>query len=295
MTWRPGILNNLPTAATTVPVTDSGSGSVGVSVLYARADHQHPVDVTRLAGTNNLSDLANVATARTNLGLAVVAASGSYSDLTNKPSIPVAGAALPTMNGAASAGTATTWSATDHVHPSDTSRAPLASPAFTGTPTGPTAAAGTNSTQLATTAFTQALVYGAIPAAAGLLLGGSGTPGSATSVSLGPGLQVSNGSLAVSAPRVITSSANATVQATDGLIVFNRTASPAALTLTLEASPVAGVQHRIKDMAGNAGSYPITVVAAGSGTIDGQTSGIVLNASYGAIAVEFNGLEWSLV
>lgn len=36
--------------------------------------------------------------------------------------------------------------------------APLDSPAFTGTPTAPTAAAGTNTTQLATTAFVQALV-----------------------------------------------------------------------------------------------------------------------------------------
>lgn len=34
-------------------------------------------------------------------------------------------------------------------------RAPLASPAFTGTPTAPTAAAGTNTTQIATTAFVQ--------------------------------------------------------------------------------------------------------------------------------------------
>lgn len=36
-------------------------------------------------------------------------------------------------------------------------KAPLASPALTGTPTAPTAAPGTNSTQLATTAFAQAL------------------------------------------------------------------------------------------------------------------------------------------
>lgn len=35
----------------------------------------------------------------------------------------------------------------------DVSRAPLVSPAFTGTPTAPTAAQGTNSTQIATTAF----------------------------------------------------------------------------------------------------------------------------------------------
>jgi hypothetical protein len=35
-------------------------------------------------------------------------------------------------------------------------RAPLASPAFTGTPTAPTAASGTNTTQIATTAYVQA-------------------------------------------------------------------------------------------------------------------------------------------
>lgn len=40
--------------------------------------------------------------------------------------------------------------------PTDTTRAPLASPALTGTPTAPTAAVGTNTTQLATTAFVRA-------------------------------------------------------------------------------------------------------------------------------------------
>jgi len=37
-------------------------------------------------------------------------------------------------------------------------KAPLASPAFTGTPTAPTAAGGTNNTQIATTAFVQAAI-----------------------------------------------------------------------------------------------------------------------------------------
>jgi hypothetical protein len=60
------------------------------------------------------------------------------------------------MDGAAAAGVATTVSRSDHVHPTDTSRAPLAPPALTGTPTVPTAAAGTNTTQAASTAFVQA-------------------------------------------------------------------------------------------------------------------------------------------
>lgn len=40
--------------------------------------------------------------------------------------------------------------------------APLASPAFTGTPTAPTASAGTNTTQIATTAFVATAISGAI-------------------------------------------------------------------------------------------------------------------------------------
>jgi hypothetical protein len=83
------------------------------------------------------------------------------------------------MDSTAAVGTATKYAREDHVHPSDTSRAsvsyvdskvaalapvtyvdaqdatkaPLVSPSFTGTPTAPTASIGTNTTQLATTAF----------------------------------------------------------------------------------------------------------------------------------------------
>jgi len=44
----------------------------------------------------------------------------------------------PTMNGSVAVGTGTTVARADHVHPVDTSRAPLASPTFTGTVTAPT-------------------------------------------------------------------------------------------------------------------------------------------------------------
>lgn len=56
-------------------------------------------------------------------------------------------------NGVASVGSSPNIPRADHVHPTDTSRAPLASPSFTGTPAAPTAATGTRSTQIATTAF----------------------------------------------------------------------------------------------------------------------------------------------
>jgi hypothetical protein len=48
-------------------------------------------------------------------------------------------------------------------------KAPLASPALTGTPTAPTATGGTNSTQIATTAFVAAAITGVINGAPGAL------------------------------------------------------------------------------------------------------------------------------
>lgn len=71
------------------------------------------------------------------------------------------------MNGAQAAGTNETIARSDHVHPSDTSKADLASPTFTGTPAAPTAAADTNTTQIATTAFVVAQATSSSPAALG--------------------------------------------------------------------------------------------------------------------------------
>jgi hypothetical protein len=70
------------------------------------------------------------------------------------------GTATPLMSGTAAVGTGTKWAKEDHVHPTDTTRAPLASPTFTGTPAAPTPAVTDNSTLLATTAFVKALGYG---------------------------------------------------------------------------------------------------------------------------------------
>jgi hypothetical protein len=64
-----------------------------------------------------------------------------------------ASATNPLVNGTVSIGTSLRYSRQDHVHPIDTSRAPLASPGLTGVPTAPTASPGTSTTQLATTAF----------------------------------------------------------------------------------------------------------------------------------------------
>ena len=72
--------------------------------------------------------------------------------------IPGASSTTPVMDGTASTGSETTYARGDHRHPTDTSRAPLASPALTGTPTAPTPSSGDSSTQIATTAFVAAAI-----------------------------------------------------------------------------------------------------------------------------------------
>jgi hypothetical protein len=79
------------------------------------------------------------------------------------------------MNGTQAAGTSNLYARADHVHPTDTSRAALASPTFTGTPAAPTAAVDTNTTQIATTAFVLGQAAAATPAALGSAAVGTST------------------------------------------------------------------------------------------------------------------------
>lgn len=90
--------------------------------------------------------------------------------------------AVPLINGTGAAGSSTLLSRGDHVHPTDTTRAPLASPAFTGTPTAPTNPSPADSTtQIATTAWVHSAI-GAVSSGVttitvqdGLSGGGSGS------------------------------------------------------------------------------------------------------------------------
>jgi hypothetical protein len=60
-------------AGSATPLVD-GTAAVGTSLRYARQDHVHGTDTTRLATANNLSELsATASTARTNLGLGTAA------------------------------------------------------------------------------------------------------------------------------------------------------------------------------------------------------------------------------
>ena len=65
-----------------------------------------------------------------------------------------ASATAPVMNGTATVGTSLRYARQDHVHPTDTTRAPLASPTFTGTVTIPAGASISGFAPLASPSFT---------------------------------------------------------------------------------------------------------------------------------------------
>ena len=141
-------------AGSATPLVD-GTAAVGTSLRYARQDHVHPTDTTRAPlASPTFTGVPAAPTAAQNTNTTQLATTAFV--------LGQASSTTPLVDGTAAVGTATTFARADHVHPTDTSRAPLASPALTGTPTAPTATAGTNTTQIATTAFVQA----AVPASA---------------------------------------------------------------------------------------------------------------------------------
>jgi hypothetical protein len=135
----------------------SGSTSLFLPTSGSVAVRQDKLNV--FAATTS-AELASVITNETGTGALVFATSPTLTTPnigvatgTSFNSITGLSSTNPTMNGTVAVGTGTTVARADHVHPIDTSRAPLASPTFTGVPAAPTAAAGTNTTQIATTAF----------------------------------------------------------------------------------------------------------------------------------------------
>lgn len=107
----------------------NGTAAPGVAGTAARSDHVHPSDTTRapVVHVHAASDITSGVFAVARLGSGtpdstkVLYGDGSWK-------VPASGVTLgnsaPTMAGTASAGSAGTAARSDHVHPSDTSRAP---------------------------------------------------------------------------------------------------------------------------------------------------------------------------
>jgi len=121
---------------------------------------------THSEDTTNIHGIADTSILVTTTGTQTLTNKTLTSPTLTTPSIGVASgtsfnsitglsSTTPVMDGTAAVGTGTTAARADHVHDTDTSRAPLASPALTGTPTAPLATTGTNTTQIATTSFVQ--------------------------------------------------------------------------------------------------------------------------------------------
>lgn len=135
----------LAQAASATPLID-GVAAVGTSTRFARGDHVHPTDTTRSAlASPTFTGTPAAPTAAVDTNTTQLASTAFV--------LAQAASATPIIDGTGTVGTSTRFARGDHVHPTDTTRAALASPALTGTPTAPTAAVNTNTTQLATTAF----------------------------------------------------------------------------------------------------------------------------------------------
>jgi hypothetical protein len=170
---------------TTWTTVASGGGVWGAitGTLSSQTDLQSALDAKLSTATaaTTYAPLASPSLTGTPLSTTAAVDTNSTQIATTAFVVAQAAAATPLVNGTAAVGTSLRYARADHVHGTDTTRAPLASPTFTGTPTLPTGTIAVtqtladNSTKLATTAY----VDGSIPAnkvKAWVNFNGTGTP-----------------------------------------------------------------------------------------------------------------------
>ncbi len=243
------------------------------------------------------------------------------------PAGTTVGTATPLSDGIAGPGSAATASREDHRHPTDSSRAPIASPVFSAsitlpiwtTTTRPTApmpgmegyASDTSRRETYTPAgWVQYVRTADLSAASSQLLGGSGTAGATVAVSIGSGLSLTNGVLsatAVPAPpaavltgvsidgsSIVASSANPYQMATADRIVDVNKSTGAATKILLPQTPTLWVEYTIIDGRGDATTNNITLAAASGTTINGQAT-FIMNANNDAITLRaVNATTWRI-
>jgi len=148
------------TGAVSATHTELGYVAGVTSALQTQLNAKAPSASPTFTGTVALPSTTSIGSvSSTELGYVAGATSALQTQLNAKAPID-----SPTFTGTPSAPTAAAGTSTTQVATTAyvaTSYAPLASPALTGTPTAPTATAGTNTTQLATTAFVQSTAFNA--------------------------------------------------------------------------------------------------------------------------------------
>ena len=152
------------------------SSAAGSATDYARGDHQHgtpslptytDVGAAAASHTHAESDITNLVT-----DLARKAASSHTHAIADTTGLQTA------LDGKAASSHTHAQADVTNLATDLAAKAPLASPALTGTPTAPTATGGTNTTQVATTAFVQDAIAG---------VSGGGTPASSVVSETSPG------------------------------------------------------------------------------------------------------------
>jgi hypothetical protein len=86
---------------------------------------------------------------------------------------------------------------------------------------------------------------------------------------------------------------NYTALVSDNIVAVTDTSSPRTITLPSAATAGAGATLEIKDESGAAGINAITILRAGSDTIDGATSKTI-NTNYGYLQLYSTGASWSV-
>lgn len=250
--------NSITGLSSTTPLIE-GTATVGTGTTAARADHVHPVNSAitlstaaqpNITSVGTLTELTvtatitgsvsgNAATVTTNANLTgEVISSGNATTVTNAAVIGKVLTGYSSTAGTISA-TDTVLSAINKLNGNDGLFAPLASPSLTGTPVAPTAAALTNTTQIATTAFvTNAVADGG----------------------LAPWIVKTTTYTAVAGNRILAATATA------------------AFTITLPASPSVGQEVRISDASGTFSTNNLTVANNGSNIL-GAAGTLVLDVA----------------
>jgi hypothetical protein len=198
-------------------------------------------------------------------------------------SITIAGTGPDTFPGAGIAySTGTAWGTSYTTSGTGTTIALSASPALTGTPTAPTAAGGTNTTQIATTAYVVGTAFSsALPGQAGNAGKYVTTDGTTASWAFIPA-----GGISYTA--VKTSNYSAAVN--DGV---QTNTSGGSFTVTLPATPAVGDQVIVTDSGGAWATNNLTVGRNGS-TIDGLAEDLICNISSVSVQLVYSGTTWDV-
>lgn len=91
--------------------------------------------------------------------------------------------------------------------------------------------------------------------------------------------------------RTITSSGTINMATSDAIVNINK-ATSAVTTIITPVAPTNFKPYTIKDAAGNAAAFPITIEPY-SGAIDGQAT-FVINGPYGAVTLYWDGSNYSI-